>query len=112
MTINVILYAVAAAAIILIAVYLIKDACKKPNLNQLLIIKEWLKWIVVQAEQQFDSGTGQLKLRYVYDLAIDTFPYITYSVTFEQFSEWVDDALIWMKKQLESNKAIEEYVNS
>lgn len=62
------------------------------------------------AEKDLGSGTGQLKLRQVYSMAIDKFHWVARIVTFEQFSLWVDEALIWAKDQLEKNKAIEGYV--
>ena len=75
-------------------------------------IKQWLKLAVVEAEKALGGGTGQLKLRYVYDLAVKQFPWIVTLVTFEIFSGWVDEALDWMKSQLEQNKAINGYINS
>lgn len=74
-------------------------------------IKQWLKWAVVEAERQLGSGTGQLKLRLVYNTAVNRFPWIVSFVSFETFSEWVDEALEWMKKQLNENEAINGYVN-
>jgi len=74
-------------------------------------IKQWLKLAVVEAEKYLGGGTGQLKLRYVYDLAIKQFPWLVALVTFEVFSEWVDEALEWMKEQIEQNKNINTYVN-
>ena len=73
-------------------------------------IKQWLKLAVVEAEKVLGGGTGQLKLRYVYDLAVKQFPWIVALVSFEIFSGWVDEALEWMKQQLEQNKAISGYI--
>ena len=75
-------------------------------------IKQWLKLAVIEAEKVLGGGTGQLKLRYVYDLAVKQFPWIVALVSFEIFSDWVDEALEWMKDQLSQNKAINEYVNN
>lgn len=75
-------------------------------------IKQWLKLAVVEAEKVLGGGTGQLKLRYVYDLAVKQFPWIVALVSFEIFSGWVDEALEWMKEQLEQNKAINNYVKN
>lgn len=72
-------------------------------------IKEWLKLAVVEAEKALGAKTGQLKLRYVYDLAIKQFPFIVQFVPFEVFSGWVDEALEWMNKQLQNNDKIKEY---
>ena len=74
-------------------------------------VKEWLKWAVTEAEKKLGGGTGQLKLRYVYNLAVAKFPWLVSIVSFEMFSGWVDEALDWMKQQLESNQSINDYVS-
>ena len=82
---------------------------KQDKETKIANIKQWLKLAVVEAEKALGSGTGQLKLRYVYDLAVKQFPWIVTLVTFEIFSEWVDEALDWMRDQLKQNSAIEGY---
>lgn len=74
-------------------------------------VKEWLKLAVIEAEKALGGGTGVLKLRYVYDLAVAQFPWLVSLVSFAVFSSWVDEALEWMKQQLEQNKNINTYVN-
>ena len=69
-------------------------------------LKEWLKWAVFKAEQEYGGKTGQLKLREVYNLAIQQFPWLLRFVSFEEFSFYVDEALEWLKTQLESNEAM------
>lgn len=69
-------------------------------------LKEWLKWAVFKAEQEYGGKTGQLKLREVYNLAIQQFPWLLRFVSFEEFSLYVDEALEWLKTQLESNEAM------
>lgn len=83
-----------------------------PRKAQIEALQEWLKWAVVLAEKQLGSGTGQLKLRMVYDLAIATFPWLMRKITFEGFSLFVDEALVWMRQQLSQNKDIEGYVDA
>ena len=73
-------------------------------------IKEWLKWAVSIAEKELGGGVGQLKLRQVYDMAIKEFPWLATTVSFETFSAWVDEALEWMKSQIEVNKMITNYI--
>ena len=85
---------------------------KLPKEKRVANIKEWLKYAVVEAEKALGSGTGQLKLRMVYDMAVKQFPWIVNLVPFETFSIWVDEALEWMNKQLEDNKATQEYVEN
>lgn len=85
---------------------------KLPREKRIANIKEWLKYAVVEAERALGSGTGQLKLRMVYDMAIKQFFWVVNLVPFETFSSWVDEALEWMNKQLETNKATQEYVET
>lgn len=66
-------------------------------------LKEWLKWAVSQAERLLGSGTGELKLRLVYDMAVTAFPWVGRLVDFEDFSVWVDEALEWLGEQLEND---------
>ena len=75
-------------------------------------IQEWLKYAVIQAEAALGSGTGQIKLRYVYDKAVAQFPWMAKTISFEQFSSWVDLALEWMRDQIENNKKIKELVDN
>ena len=97
---------VAAGAVIGAAVFAVRKFLGLPTDQQIRNFQEWLKWAVAGAEKQLGSGTGQLKLRLVYDMAVEKFPWITKLVTFEEFSMWVDEALLWLNKQLESNKAV------
>lgn len=85
---------------------------KLPKDKKIANIKEWLKFAVVEAEKELGSGTGQLKLRMVYDMAVKQFPFIVQLVPFDTFSGWVDEALDWMRGQLAENKAAKEYVES
>ena len=101
---------VAAGAVIGAAVFAVRKFLGLPTEQQIRNFQEWLKWAVTEAEKELGSGTGQLKLRRVYDLALAKFPWIARLVPFEEFSMWVDEALIWLGKQLESNKAITNMV--
>lgn len=106
MDIGVILGIIILLAVVGLGVYKFVKLDKKTKIAN---IKQWLKLAVVEAEKALGSGTGQLKLRYVYDLAVKQFPWIVTLVTFEIFSEWVDEALDWMREQLKQNSAIEGY---
>lgn len=98
--------------IVLIAVIIeITAFAKLSRKKKVENIKEWLKLAVVEAEKTLGEGTGQLKLRYVYNQAVTQFPWIASLVSFETFSAWVDEALEWMEKQLEQNQAITNYIN-
>lgn len=83
---------------------------KKTHEQKIEALKEWLKYAVTYAEKLLGSGTGQLKLRQVYDMAIDQFPWVAKFISFELFSEYVDEALIWMRDQLERNAQIKGFV--
>lgn len=72
--------------------------------------KEWLKYAVVMAEKELGSGTGQLKLRFVYDMFVEKFPAFASILPFAIFSKWVDLALEWMRTQLEQNENIKKIV--
>ena len=101
---------VAAGAVVGAVIYAVRKFLGLPTEQQLDNLKEWLKWAVTQAEKELGSGTGQLKLRMVYDMAVEKFPWLVRLVPFEEFSMWVDEALLWLNKQLESNKNITNLV--
>ena len=95
-----------------LAVFVVKvvQFVRSPSDKQIENLKEWLKLAVTEAEAALGSGTGQLKLRDVYDMAVEKFPWVGEFVTFETFSTWVDEALEWMNNQLESNEKVKAYV--
>lgn len=72
--------------------------------------KEWLKWAVSLAEMDLGSGTGELKLRKVYDMFIEKYPIFSAIVPFPLFKHWVDLALKWMREQLSKNNKIKETI--
>ncbi len=102
---------VAGAAVLAGAGYCVYVFVKRPRTEQLKSVKEWMLWAVTQAEKELGSGTGKLKLRYVYDMFITKFPWLDDVVSFEMVSMMVDDALEEMRAMLENNKAVNEYVN-
>lgn len=67
-------------------------------------IKSWLLWAVTQAEKEFGSGTGKLKLAFVYDMFIAKFPKLQIIVPYKLFSALVDEALVLMKEMLKNEK--------
>ena len=67
-------------------------------------VKNWLVFVVSVAERELGSGTGQLKLRRVYNQFVLQFPKLSMIISFARFSELVDDALDIMKKMLENEK--------
>ena len=105
----IILAALAAVAVI---VYLVYKFFKLPSGTQIAKVKEWLLFAVAEAEKELGSGTGQLKLRYVYDMFVAKFPFLVKFVSFELFSKLVDEVLERFKKMFNENKAIKQYVGS
>ena len=79
--------------------------------KQTEMILEWLLLAVVQAEKELGGGTGQIKLRFVYDLFTSKFKVISRFMSFAQFSLLVDMALDRMKDMLNNNKELERYIN-
>lgn len=83
-----------------------------PTDKQVAKIKEWLIWACIEAEKALQSGTGQLKLRQVYDMfcAVPAFSWVAKLISFEMFSDWVSEALVTVKQMLVSNEALATYV--
>lgn len=82
-----------------------------PTKEQVTKIKALLLYWVTLAESELGSGTGQLKLRYVFDLFTDKFKFTAKLISFETFSLWVDEALETMREMLEKNDNIKTLVN-
>lgn len=74
--------------------------------------KSWLLLAVIEAEKEYGSKTGVLKLRYVYDMFIHAFPILSKVIDFDDFSDMVDEALETMKHLLDTNSAIADYVGT
>lgn len=74
-------------------------------------IKAWLLQAVLLAEKEFGGKTGKLKLSYVYDMFVKTFPWLARVIPFSVFSEFVDQVLEEARKLLEDNKAIAAFVD-
>lgn len=81
-----------------------------PTETQIKKVKEWLLYAVSVAEAELGSGTGQLKLRRVYDMFVEKFPAIVKFITFDRFAELVDEALDELDKLLETNMAIKAVI--
>lgn len=98
-TVNLIILILALAALI----YII--AVSQPKK-----IKEWLIWAVSQVEKELGSGTGQIKLRKVYDMFITKYRFISIFIPFNIFSNLVDSALDIMREMIETNQKVEHYI--
>lgn len=89
------------AALIVIAVVMLIVAVKVFGEQK---VRNWLVWAVGKAEQEFGSGTGQLKLRSVYNQFIARFPKLSTFITFRRFSALVDEALNILSDMLKNGK--------
>lgn len=103
------LLVVLACAMVAVYIY-VKKFANMPTEEQIKKVKEWLLWAVIQAEKDLGGGTGTIKLRYVYDLFVTTFPDVAKMISFDTFSKWVDEVLVYMRRLLESNMDIRYYV--
>ena len=101
---------VAVAAVIACLSTLIIHFINMPRTEQVSAFREWLKYGVTIAEKELGGGTGQLKLRMVWDLALTKFPWLAKVMEFEKFSEYVDEALVWLNNQLTYNSNLSSYV--
>lgn len=101
----ILVFIVAFIAVISIKIY---NWFKQPTSEQMQQIQEWLLYAVAKAEDVLGSGTGQLKLRYVYDMFVTKFPAIAVFISFDTFAKMVDKALDEFKELLDTNPAINE----
>lgn len=83
---------------------------EKPSDEQLTCLKNWLLGAVIEAEKEFGSNTGAIKLRSVYDKFVQRFPWLAKLISFKQFSDYVDEALEEMEQLLSENKTIFQMV--
>ena len=88
----------------------IKEFIELGKEKQLEKVREWLLYACIMAEKKLGGGTGQVKLRYVYDLFVEKFSFLKSLVTFEQFSGMVDEALVKMREMLEKNPNVAMFV--
>ena len=100
----------ALAAVLGVAAWYVYRYFNLPSEAQLAKVREWLLWAVTEAEKELGGGTGKLKLRQVYDLFVTRFPWLAKIVSFELFSDMVDDALDEMREMLQNNKAVQQLV--
>lgn len=89
------------AALVVLAVVMLIAAVKVFGEQK---VRNWLVWAVSKAEQKFGSGTGQLKLRSVYNQFIARFPKLSTFITFKRFSALVDEALDILSDMLKNGK--------
>lgn len=69
-----------------------------------------LYWLVSEAEKDLGSGTGALKLRKVYAACVKELPWVAKLMSFNKFADYVDDALKWMRTEIEKNPKFKAYI--
>lgn len=84
---------------------------KKSVQEQIDQVKEWLLYAVMAAEKELGSGTGAIKLRFVYDMFVTKFPLMVALIPFSTFSEFVDEALDKLKDLLATSPELRLYLN-
>lgn len=99
-----------AIAVIAVGGYAIYAFVKMPSTSQIAKVKEWLLYAVTKAEKELGSGTGQIKLRYVYDMFLSKFPFLVKVISFESFSTLVDEVLEKFESMLSDNNKLKSYV--
>lgn len=97
-------------AMVVASVVIVIRFWRLPTEDQIAAAKEWLLGVVIEAERELGSGTGVLKLRYVYDLFVDRFPWLAKVIPFKTFALWVDESLDVMHELLAQNKKVKLYV--
>ena len=102
--------AIVILAILVIAFMFLITYINLPKSKKATKVKEWLLFAVAQAEKELGSGTGQLKLRYVYNLALSKFPIFIKLIPFELFSNFVDEALQQLENLIEDSEGVKKYM--
>lgn len=100
--------AIMAIAVTLdVIIYFIK---KMPTEKKKEALEKWLLYMIAEAEEKLGSGTGKLKLSYVYNAFITKFPSLSEMITFEDFSNMVDKVLKEFNELVESNNDVQKFL--
>lgn len=73
-------------------------------------VAQWLLYAVAEAERQYGSSTGALKLRSVYDSFVSKFSILQHFISFDKFSELVDGALTSLNALASENATVAQYI--
>lgn len=95
---------VAIFAILFCSSYAVYKFFGLPTKEQKVKIFNWLIWACNLAEKELGEKTGELKLRFVYDMFISKFPVTAKLISYELFGEWVDEALVELELIFEKLK--------
>ena len=88
-----------------------KDFFRKPKQEQITEVKEWLLYACTEAERALGSGTGEIKLRYVYDMFLSRFPLVANMFTFSQFETLVNLALDELEDLAKANNSVNKLLD-
>ena len=101
-----IVFTVAVAALAIYQFFLLPTDKQKEK------VKEWLVWACIEAEKALQSGTGQAKLRRVYNafIAVRAFSWLARIISFDTFSAYVSEALVEAKKMIINSESLAVYV--
>ena len=102
---------VTIAIVILLGTLYFKRFMSLDSSGKIELVKEWALYIVIEMERIYGKGTGSLKLAAAYDAFIKAFPDIVPLVSFDLFSQIIDEALERMKHLLSTNSNIKDYVD-
>ena len=83
----------AAVVVIGMCLFVLWEFSRKPRAEQIEAVKQWLVGACFDAEIALGGGTGELKLRMVFDTFVARFPWVAKVVSFDTFHEWVKEAL-------------------
>lgn len=103
-------FIVLALVIVILAIVFVLNFTKLPVKDRNSKILKFLLGVVIAAEAEFGSKTGQAKLATVYGKFVIAYPFIKTLVSFNTFSKWVDMALDEMKEMIENNPAVKNYI--
>ncbi len=94
----------------LLIMFLINKFTNLSENDKIRLIQNWLLGAVILAEKELGSGTGAAKLALVFQKFTEKFPAIAMLMTEEQFNSYVNEALNKMRKMMENNEAINNYL--
>lgn len=97
---TIVIIAVAAVCVIIVGIL----AMRFSSFNN------WLVYAVSEAEKCLGAGTGKLKIRYAYDLALKKFPALSKLIPWSLFSWLIDKALITMRDMISNNADIASFI--
>lgn len=101
---------IAVVAVVVVAGVAVYAFLKLPTNQQTTKVKKCLLAWVIAAEADLGGGTGKVKLSTVYGMFVTAFPVLKNFISFETFSEWVDEALEEMRNMLEQNENLRTVV--